>query len=80
MTKLRGGTSLVTTVPAAMKLRSPILTPGRMVQPPPIITSSSMVAPRGVGGSSRRPGSRSLRNTVPGPMKTWLPTQVRDGM
>jgi len=79
-TKLRAGTSLVTTAPAAMKLRSPMWMPGSRVTPPPIMTSSSIVAPRGVSGVSCRPGIRSLRIVTPGPMKTWSPIHVRDGM
>ena len=45
-TKLLGGTSLVTSAPAAMKLRSPMLTPGKIMLPPPITTSSSITDPR----------------------------------
>ena len=39
-----------------------------------------MVAPRGVGIGSMRPGNRSLVNVTPGPMNTWSPTHVREGM
>ena len=42
-TKESSGTSLVTTLPAAMMQRLPMVTPGQMVTPPAIQQSSPMV-------------------------------------
>ena len=43
-TKVSGGTSFVTTLPAATMALSPIVTPGQITTPPPIHQSSPIVS------------------------------------
>ncbi len=52
-------TSLVTTLPAPITVRSPIVTPGQMIDPPPIQTSSPIVT--GLPNSCVRRRSASNR-------------------
>lgn len=49
-----GGTSLVTTAPAATMERAPTVTPGQMTQPAPIHTSLHILTGEGRSDERRR--------------------------
>ena len=80
LTKTAVGCRLVTSVPAAMALRAPMVTPGRMVQPPPIMTSSSTVAPARRRAMVDAAGHAFIEEGRAGADETRSPNQVRDGI
>ena len=70
MTMARGGTSLVTTVPAAMNASSPISTPGVRIAPPPMRQARRRVAPRSSSPGRWRAIVLSFVVIAQGPTKT----------
>ena len=70
MTTLRGGTSAVTTAPAATNASSPISTPGSSTAPPPIRQARRSVAPRSGVPRSWRAIVSSFVVIAQGPTKT----------
>lgn len=69
ITTVRGGTSLVTTLPAATTADLPTIMLGRMVAPPPMIAFSSIIG----GVSKLLFGYLSFSRLVFGAMNTLLP-------
>ena len=70
-TTVRGGTSSITTAPAATTAPSPTRQPSSTTQLAPIITSSSTTT--GVAEA----GSTTPASTVPAPIWQWAPTVAR---
>jgi hypothetical protein len=71
-TSLAGGTSRVTSAPAATKASAPISMPGRITTPLPIRAPRRMIAPLILSWrASVRPMRLSLVVVTQGAMKTW---------
>src|SRR5918995_3408278 len=77
MTSAPGGTSVVTTAPAATNASSPTSTPGNRTAPAPMRQPRRRVAPRSSMPSGRRPAVGSLVRSAPGAMKTSSSTTER---